>query len=157
MLLLSLIGIAFIVLGIMMSVYGETLNDRFYIQASEFLFGAGLGVILALGLIFGFMTEAKADEWKPADKALMGAFVAMQVIDTVQTKQILDRDGREENPLLGDHPSVARMVAIKGAGTYVIYRLADYFPEERRAMLVVLDLLQGYVIRHNALELHKTF
>ncbi len=54
---------------------------------------------------------AFADEWRAADTYREGAFLAFQVVDYLQTRQIAKKPTLfvENNTILGEHPSVAEV------------------------------------------------
>lgn len=78
------------------------------------------GVLLYLLVSLLAPRCAHAEEWKPPTRAETAIFVAAELlvaVDLVQTRDFLHgrANGYEINPLLGAHPSDARLLATGGA------------------------------------------
>lgn len=86
--------------------------------------------------LVSFNSYAQSSEWSTLDKTLLAAAMTAQVIDWGQTRNLAnDRKFYEQNPLLGPHPSTARVNNYFVAGLVVIPLVAHYFPEYRTAIL----------------------
>jgi hypothetical protein len=93
-----------------------------------------------------------ADEWQPTDKKLFTGFVALQVIDGLQTYEIAKHPDKfkETNGLYGNPPTVERIILIKTVGTGLVYYLLDNESNEgRRGALWFLDIIYLDVVAHN--------
>ena len=106
-----------------------------------------------LVLLLFFPSLALAADWDTTDKVLFGTFVGLQIIDGAQTSYASHHpdEFKEANPLLGSHPSDAKIVLVKSAvvgGVYWLVRDAD--PAQRKIALGILDLLYVTVTAHNA-------
>lgn len=96
------------------------------------------GFIAALALIalaFFESAPAHADDWSVADKERQAVYTALHLADYAQTHYIARHPDafRENNPLLGAHPSVGQVntyFAITLAGHYII---ADQLSPKWRA------------------------
>lgn len=55
---------------------------------------------------------ATAEEWTTADTAREAAFVGLVFLDWQQTRWSLKRGAAEQNPVIGPHPSQARLDAM---------------------------------------------
>lgn len=73
---------------------------------------ASIKRIFLLGVISGLLAlplvcrEADEHRWTSTDTLLSGAYVGVQFVDWMQTREICRHPGlRESNPVLGDHPS----------------------------------------------------
>lgn len=108
---------------------------------------------IALALILSFTTPAFADEWKTTDKVLFGAFIGLQVIDTLQTYEIRKHpdEWKETNPLYGSPPNMSKVIAVKALYTGLVYYLLDTqtSSEGRTRALLVLDAVAAAVVIHN--------
>ena len=106
---------------------------------------------VALFCAFVDATSVKAADWSKTDNALFAGYVALSAYDAAQTDQGI-RSGRyhETNPLLGKHPTTARLVVTKVAFGGLVYGLADSYPANRHAILLAADVLELVVVGHNA-------
>lgn len=121
-------------------------------QIGEMMFRTLLLVLLVL-IVLAHCSRAHAADpapWSKTDKALFGGLVAISAYDMAQTDQGI-RSGKfyEMNPLLGSHPSTARLI-----GTHVfcnagILWLADTHPKWRRTMLVIANGIEISAVAHN--------
>ena len=109
--------------------------------------------LTAVALICAFVdaTSVKAAEWSKTDDALFAGYVALSAYDAAQTDQGI-RSGKyhETNPILGKHPTTARLVVTKVAFGGLVYWLADSYPDNRRAILLAADAIELVVVGHNA-------
>lgn len=82
------------------------------------------------------------------------AYQALNVADFITTEDCLQRGTcHEANPLLGSHPSTARLAAFKlavGAGHYVLMRQIYHSnPRAARTFEIVSIVMQGGVVGAN--------
>lgn len=61
------------------------------------------------------------------DGVSKGLLIGGNVADLGSTLYALNNGARETNPLYGDHPSAAKLLAVKGAGTLLQYILLNKF------------------------------
>jgi hypothetical protein len=109
-------------------------------------------LLLALGLFVSQCTHA-ADpaRWSALDKSLFAAYVAESAYDAAQTDQCLHAQRcTETNPVLGSHPTTARLIGTKAIVGGALYWLADSFPQQRTLLLGIGNVLEISVIAHNA-------
>lgn len=82
---------------------------------------------------------ANIGQWKPHDQALWYSNVAFNVIDILQTREILrDDDYEERNPLIKNDGS---LVLVKGLELGIIYLLADKNEKARTPILIIGNLI----------------
>lgn len=93
---------------------------------------------------------AEAAEWDTTDKALFAGLVTLQVVDTLQTNEIKKHQDqfRETNPLYGNPPNMAQVVAVKTLITGAVYYVAKDSPN-RKLILGVADALMLSVVLNN--------
>lgn len=82
------------------------------------------------------------------------AYLALSAIDAAETIYALDHDLAEEaNPLLGKHPSTAKIIAVKvavGAAHYALFTYAnDRNPKSALRFAQVSAIMQGGVVGLN--------
>ena len=103
-------------------------------------------------LLFALAIPCQAADFDTTEKALYGTFIGLQVLDAVQTMQISRHPDqfRETNPLLGSHPSDARIIGTKllfsGALTWALW---DSSHQTRKLSLGTLDAFYIGVVDHN--------
>jgi len=91
------------------------------------LHGAIVAALLLLAL------PARADEWTRSDTAHEVAFAAVTAIDYAQTRRFLaDGTDYEGNPLLGTHPSRAKLRTMVGAAVLAHAAVARVLPRPYR-------------------------
>ena len=92
------------------------------------------------------------DSWTTQDTVLQSAFVALTCIDLWQTYTFLyiDKDGKESNPFMGEHPSKQRFFII-GGGWIVLHSTISYIiPKPYRAIWQFVFIADEiYFIHHN--------
>ena len=113
-------------------------------------------IFLAFCLLLS-SSVVKAEPWNTTDKVLMGSFIGMQVIDVAQTQKAISLGHVEMNPILGPKPSTTKLIALKGVATGAVYWLVDTYPDSRRPMLILVNSLKAFVIRHNYMEAQVGF
>lgn len=112
----------------------------------------GLPILLLLPLLLGCGSTYR---WTKTDLAMGGAFMALQVADTVTTNEILDSGGHEMNPIMGKHPSDTELVLYKAGSSALVLGLAHLFPGKPRKVILGIGIViaGGCVINNlNVLE-----
>lgn len=95
-------------------------------------------------------SAAQADDWSRTDKALFATYATLSAVDALQYKYILDHPEqfREANSIL-EGSSFGEVVLVKTAVAGAMFLLLDARPQDRRAGLWLLVLLQGAIVAHN--------
>lgn len=92
-------------------------------------------------------------KWSPWDKALQGVFAGISAFDAYDTNRFLKRDPNhfEENPLLGNRPSAAKLAAATAVGQALAALAVDKMPAGWPRRLLQLGLIgtEGSVIASN--------
>lgn len=104
----------------------------------------------AIAFIFSGFNVCKAAEWDTTDKALFAGLVTLQVVDALQTNEIRKHQDqfRETNPLYGNPPNMAQVVAVKTLVTGAVYYVAKDSPN-RKLILGIADALMLSVVVNN--------
>ena len=112
-------------------------------------------LILLLALLLPACAHSPP-EWDRAEKALFGAYVAMDMYDAYQTSLAEERGAEEANPIIrglfGKHPSLAEGMAFKAAMLLPTWALLHYAPPDnrwRKVKLACLLAIKTFVIVHN--------
>ncbi len=102
---------------------------------------------------FGTWAVAGGDPWDNWDKALFAGAVVANAADGVTTHIIMREEGcTEKSPILGEHPSDARIAAYLTAVTIAQYLVAEHLPGPwRKAFLSGMIVLELKCTRHNYL------
>lgn len=89
--------------------------------------------------------------WTDEQKILAGVAYTAMVIDYGQTRSIVGHPTLyEQNPLLGEHPSMSRVNRHFALSALASYIIADALPSEQRTwFLRGLALVQVGVVAHN--------
>lgn len=108
------------------------------------------------------LVAAELEQTPPADppkkkeltKLSIGALTAANIADAASTIAALKQPGtREGNPLLGDHPSVGKVLAVKGATTaaqlLVLTKLGKKHPKVANGIAKGLSAVVGAVAVSN--------
>ena len=103
--------------------------------------------------------NAYSNEWNQTDKNLYKGYLGIQIIDTIQTKNMItcQRDYTcpniiEANPLLHPYPTTRQLVLNKVAYNLVAYQFLDkYSPNDRtrRIALVSMIIVSAFVVSKN--------
>lgn len=110
-------------------------------------------MLLCISSIWLWYRSCSAADWDATDKVLFGTFVGLQIVDGAQTSYASHHpdEFREANPVLGSHPSDAKIILFKSALVGGVYWLVkDVDPTQRKIVLGILDLLYVSVTAHNA-------
>ncbi len=95
---------------------------------------------------------AEPKKWDGAEKSLWTTFLVASALDAYQTMTVAGTDGPggEINPLYGEEPELARILALKGLATLIAYRYVDKSDHRRRKLfLKILTGLQLGVVVAN--------
>ena len=107
--------------------------------------------------------DAAYKDWTREEQEKFNTFLALQVIDTAQTfdmincqKHIPHCNLREINPILGSHPNKLEVVALKTGMNYIIFKALDR-TEDRSTALTIFNGIFTVVITHNGVQLSRRF
>lgn len=110
-------------------------------------------LITVLLLISPFTANA-ADSWSTYDKAFAGAFLGALGADYLQTRQISrepDRWYEQNNPLLGDQPSMARVNLVFLTTAVLTMGTAHFLPSKwRKVLLATGTVVEASFVAHNS-------
>ena len=101
-------------------------------------------------LLLPSLVHAHYKDWDETDQLLWKSYVALNVIDTFQTFDLIDKQkdpyykGREANPILGSRPSKGQLVVLKIVVNTMAYKLIHDYPKQRR---LTLGIMNGIYIR----------
>ena len=130
---------------------------RFDVLEIAFLFVLQAIVWFWIGF---FASPCKAEEWDQADKILFGSFVAANVVDTLQTLDIVRHPVYyETNPIMGNHPSDGVVLLTKAAFVGGMYWLVRDMASDRRKVVLGLAtaILIGMVVHNHQIGLRAEF
>lgn len=102
-------------------------------------------------LILLFLCGPVHAQWTEEQKILAAVSMAAMVIDYGQTRSIVGHPTfYEQNPLLGEHPTMGRVNRHFALSALASYLIADALPSEQRTwFLRGLALVQVGVVAHN--------
>ena len=101
-------------------------------------------------LLLPSLVQAHVKDWDETDQLLWKSYVALNVIDTFQTFDLIDKQkdpnykNIEANPLLGSHPSKGELVVLKLVLNTMAYKVIHENPKYRT---VTLSIMNGIYIR----------
>ena len=94
------------------------------------------------------------EDWEQKDKTLWKSYVALNVVDTLQTFDLINKQNdqtyehsghlRETNPLLGSNPRKGEVVILKLVSNAIAYKILDNNPQART---VTLSIMNGIYIK----------
>jgi len=92
-----------------------------------------------------------AAEWTATDRALLVGAYATELADYSQTMQLPGRpDLYEQNPILGTHPSKAKITAYFAGAAVATYVIDDVLPPVwRTTYLGGVIVFEAVVVKHN--------
>lgn len=109
-----------------------------------------LAVILPI-LIATFLSGCgKTYELDKIDKALLVTTALATTADAITTRRMLDRGAVELNPIMGEHPSDGKIIAVKAIDYALIYVVAKHLPSKWRKAL-----LGGETAWYTGLAIHN--
>jgi len=108
-------------------------------------------ILLLTILFFPTTVWAFCDNWSTTDTVMESAFVSLTIVDWSQTKEFVAQGTLEEqNPILGKHPSQARI------DTYMILAIAAqagvacWLPQEwREGFLAGSVVIEAWAVNNN--------
>ena len=114
-----------------------------------------LKIVIAFAILLSFHTLAFSRspeyEWTTQDTVLQSAFTTLACIDLWQTYTFLyiDKDGKESNPFMGEHPSKQRFFVI-GGGWIVLHSAISYIiPKQFRTIWQSIWISEEIYCIHN--------
>ena len=118
-------------------------------------------LISAILITAGSCDSLRADisDWEKEEKLLYGTFMTLQVMDTLQTRNMIQCQRnytcphlQEANPLIGPYPSNKQLVVHKFMANVLIYDLLDRRTEGRgrRLALYGLILISATTVKSNS-------
>jgi hypothetical protein len=106
-------------------------------------------VVMCVVVMILWVAQAQADEWATTDKVLLGTYITLSAVDAAQTHWALRHGYHEENPLLGNDPSDARIIGTKVVSGLLIGSLAEVCEPCRRTVLIIANVVEISVVAHN--------
>lgn len=108
--------------------------------------------LLALLMLFSNAARADFDSWSTTDKSLFVAHTTLLVADWGQTRYISQHPDqyRENNPILGPHPTQRNVDLFFLTQLVGSYYLLDYAKNERTSILVGFTLVRASAVHRNA-------
>ena len=106
--------------------------------------------ITALLLLLPLYTYSHFNDWDETDQLLWKSYVALNVIDTIQTFDLIDKQkdpnytNIEANPILGSRPSKGELIVLKLVVNSLAYKVIHENPKYRT---VTLSIMNGIYIR----------
>jgi len=120
-------------------------------------------ILIALAISAAGSCGAKPSEWTEQERKLYHSYIALSVIDTMQTFQMVECQQRphcpliERNPLIGETPTKGKVLAVKLVGNAIIYKMLDRDDVKRKKALRWLNGVQGFVVLHNGIYWERKF
>lgn len=122
-------------------------------------------LILILALTAGSCDSALAaySDWSEKEQKQYRLFVALQMIDTAQTLQMVNCQKYEycnlyeANPLLGPRPSAGKVIAFKVLGNVLLYKLLDKPRTNRSKALRWMNATSTIVVVSNGIQFRREF
>ncbi len=122
--ILLIFGVFMVALSMLADAYGRK-------GWAEFFIGCAVGIVL---VIFCAPDDARADDWTQQDTYRETVYIALDAIDWRQTQDIVRHPNLyETNPVLGLHPTNARINAWFAASMATQIAIAYVLPEKWRA------------------------
>ena len=122
-------------------------------------------LILILALTAGSCDSVLAtySDWSEKEQKQYRLFLALQVVDTVQTLRMVSCqkhtscDLQELNPIMGTHPSANKLLAVKILGNVLLYKLLDRPNAHRSTTLKWMNGMGTIVVVNNGIHWRKEF
>jgi len=84
------------------------------------------------------MSNAYASrEWTDQERVMGWSLLALNAIDFKQTSYAMGHNYHETNPMIGSHPSNAKLAALFLATSITGYYVLDYFDDHRTTLLYI--------------------
>ena len=113
-----------------------------------------LAVYFTLASLYSNPALTDFKDWEQQDKRLWKSYITLNVIDTFQTFDLINKqkdrtyqyrhDLKETNPILGSHPKKGELVILKLVTNTLAYKVLDNNPEART---ITLALMNGIYIK----------
>jgi hypothetical protein len=102
-------------------------------------------------ILFLFSTSAFSSEWTTENKILEVTYNTVRLADILITKDGMHREGyHENNPLIGRHPSDAKLWGFFLVGGVIHYFITDRIkPEYRRTFQAITITCELLIVNHN--------
>ena len=103
-------------------------------------------------------TNIYGKEWNQTDKNLYIGYLTLQVIDILQTKNMITCQRnytcpniKEANPLLTPYPTTKQLLTTKFVSNMVVYSFLDRYSNDktRRAALIGLIVVSSFIVSKN--------
>ena len=91
-------------------------------------------IITTILLLLPLVAHSGFETWEQKDKNLWYTYMALNVIDTAQTFDLI-----ETNPILGRNPSKKDLIILKTVMTGLAYHILDKNPNERTLTLGIMN------------------
>lgn len=104
-------------------------------------------------------TNVYGKEWNQTDKNLYKGYLALQLADTLQTKNMITcqrnytcPDLAEANPVLGPYPTTSQLLTTKFVSNMVVYTFLDRYSNDRtrRVALIGLIVVSAFIVSENS-------
>ena len=106
-------------------------------------------IITTLLLLIPLSIQADLKDWERKDKILWYSYLTLNVIDTGQTFDLIDKQRDigyihrknliETNPILGRNPGKKELLILKALTTTVAYYILDKNPKHRTLTLGIMN------------------
>ena len=101
-------------------------------------------------LLLVFIFSAQAEPWTTEQKVLSATYLTAHVIDWGQTRSMVINGGYgDNNPILGKHPSMAKVNTYFLVVPIIGYYALDAFPKNRTGILGFLNAVEILQVAHN--------
>ena len=113
---------------------------------------------LLLTLTLLISSTLYSTEWNDTDKTLYRSYLALQLVDTIQTKNMITcqrnytcPELEEANPVLGPYPTTSHLLTTKFVSNMVVYTFLDRYSNDRtrRTALYGLVLFSTVIVMKN--------
>lgn len=114
---------------------------------------------LLLTLTLLISSTLYSTEWNDTDKTLYRSYLALQLVDTIQTKNMITCQRNytcpelaEANPVLGPYPTTSQLLTTKFVSNMVVYTFLDRYSNDRtrRTALYSLILVSTVIVVKNS-------
>jgi hypothetical protein len=111
-------------------------------------------IIVSFAFWLAVLPSAHADDWTTGQKAAEAGYLAAVVVDWHQTREGQATPGmRETNPVLGDHPSNAKVNAWFIGSNVAQFLIADALPSDLRNYWLTAGIVFEFSVVKNNKEI----
>ena len=106
-------------------------------------------IITTILLLLPIYAHSGFETWEQKDKNLWYSYMALNVIDTAQTFDLIEKQRDpyylhknnliETNPILGKNPGKKDLIILKTTMTMLAYHILDKNPEQRTLTLGIMN------------------